>query len=177
MTHFGIICPPYAGHLNPLSALGRELQTRGHRVTALQVSDLELKVSAEGIEFYPIGQTLYQPGSLAVMFQQLTQLSEIRALQYSVEFCRHITEIICQDAPQAIQTAGIEALLVDQLEPVGETIAQHLELPFVCISSGQAIHRRADVPPFFTPWRYHNANWAKLRNQVAYALLDRGCQP
>lgn len=177
MTHFGIICPPYAGHLNPLSALGRELQTRGHRVTALQVSDLELKVSAEGIEFYPIGQTLYQPGSLAVMFQQLTQLSEIRALQYSVEFCRHITEIICQDAPQAIQAAGIEALLVDQLEPVGETIAQHLELPFVCISSGQAIHRRADVPPFFTPWRYHKANWARLRNQAAYALLDRGCQP
>lgn len=177
MTHFGIICPPYSGHLNPLSALGRELQNRGHRVTILQVSDLEPKVRSEGVEFYPIGETIYQPGSLAASFKQLTQYSEIEALRYSVNFCRHITEIICRDAPAAIQTIGIEALLVDQLEPVGQSVAQALDLPFVCISSGQTIHRRSDVPPFFTPWGYSNANWARFRNAVAYYILDRSCQP
>lgn len=177
MTHFGIICPPYPGHLNPLSALGRELQSRGHRVTILQISDLESKVRSEGLEFYPIGQTTYQPGSLAASFKQLTQYSEIEALRYSVDFCRHITEIICLDAPTAIQAIGIEALLVDQLEPVGQSVAQFLELPFVCISSGQTIHRQSDVPPFFTSWRYSNAIWARLRNAVAYQILDWSCQP
>lgn len=177
MVHFGIICPPYAGHLNPLSALGRELKSRGHRVTVLQISDLAFKVCSEGLEFYPIGQTLYQPGSLAASFEQLTKLSEIEALRYSVDFCRHMTEIICQDAPTAIQTAGIEALLVDQLEPVGQSVAQFLNLPFICISSGQVIHRRADVPPFFTPWSYNNSQWASLRNHVAYRILDWSCQP
>ena len=177
MTHFGIICPPYPGHLNPLSALGRELKTRNHHVTVLQISDLEEKVRSEGLDFYPIGLSLYQPGSLAKTFQQLTKLSEIAALNYSVEFCRHFADIICQDAPAAIQSLGIEALIVDQLEPVGETIAESLNLPFVCISSGQAIHRRLDVPPFFTPWRYQNTAWARLRNQIAYYVLDRSCQP
>jgi MGT family glycosyltransferase len=177
MVHFGIICPPYAGHLNPLSALGRELKTRGHRVTVLQISDLALKVRSEGLDFYPIGQALYQPGSLAASFQQLTKLSEIEALRYSVDFCRQMTEIICQDAPTAIQAAGIEALLVDQLEPVGQTIGQFLELPFICISSGQVIHRRTDVPPFFTPWSYHKHPWARLRNQAAYQILDWSCKP
>lgn len=177
MTHFGIICPPYPGHLNPLSALGRELQSRGHRATILQISDLETKVRSEGLEFYPIGQKIYQPGSLAASFKQLTQYSEIEALRYSVGFCRHITEIICQDAPAAIQTLGIEALLVDQLEPVGQSVAQALDLPFVCISSGQTIHRRSDVPPFFTPWNYSKAGWARLRNAIAYQILDRSCQP
>lgn len=177
MTHFGIICPPYPGHLNPQAALGRELQARGHQVTALQIPDLELKVRSEGLNFRPIGESLYQPGSLATMFQQLAQLNEIEALQYSVEFCRHIADIICQDAPAAIEAAGIEALIVDQLEPVGETIAESLHLPFVCVSCGQAIHRRPDVPPFFTPWSYQNTGWAKLRNQVAYVILDRSCQP
>lgn len=177
MTHFGIICPPYAGHINPHAALGRELRSRGHQVTFLQISDLELKVRSEGLGFAGIGQSLYQPGSLAKMFQRLTQLSEIEALQYSVEFCRHIAEIICQDAPEAIKREGIEALIVDQLEPVGETIAEALNLPFVCMSCGQAIHRRADVPPFFTPWVYQDTWWAKLRNQIAYAILDRSCQP
>ncbi|MFB2920888.1 glycosyltransferase [Aerosakkonema funiforme] len=177
MTHFGIICPPYPGHINPLSALGRELQIRGHRVTFLQISDLEFKIRSEGVDFYPIGQSIYRPGLLAETFQNLAKLSEIEALRYSVNFCQMVTEIICQDAPKAIKATGIEAVLVDQLEPAGETIAQYLNLPFICISSGQAIHRTPDVPPFFTPWSYNNAWWARLRNQVAYYILDRSCQP
>lgn len=177
MTHFGIICPPYPGHLHPQAALGRELQSRGHRVSVLQISDLELKVRSEGLEFCAIGASLYQPGTLATTFQQLAQLSEIAALQYSVEFCRQIAEIICQDAPKVIAAAGIEALIVDQLEPVGETIAESLNLPFVCVSCGQAIHRRADVPPFFTPWLYRDTWWARMRNQVAYTILDQSCRP
>lgn len=177
MTHFGIICPPYSGHLNPQAALGRELQSRGHRVTVLQIPDLELKVRSEGLNFWAIGQSLYKPGSLAETFKQLAQLSEIEALRYSVDSCRHIAEIICQDAPAAVEAAGIEALIVDQLEPVGETIAEFLNLPFVCVSCGQAIQRRADAPPFFMPWSYENTWWARLRNQVAYTILDRSCQP
>ncbi|HBE31471.1 MAG TPA: glycosyl transferase family 1 [Cyanobacteria bacterium UBA11368] len=177
MTHFGIICPPYPGHLNPLSALGRELQSRGHQVTFLQIPDLELKVRSEGLNFYPIGESTYQSGTMAQTFIELAKLSELKALQYSVKFCQEMAETICRDAPKAIADIGIEALLVDQLEIVGETVAEGLGLPFICISSGQAIHRRADVPPFFTPWTYQNTLWARLRNQAAYYLLDRGCQP
>lgn len=177
MTHFGIICPPYPGHLNPHAALGRELIARGHQVTVLQVSDLEFKVRSEGLNFGAIGQSLYKPGSLAETFTQLAKLSEIKALQYSVDFCRHTAEIICQDAPEAIKQAGIDVLIVDQLEPVGETIAESLKLPFVCVSCGQVIHRRADVPPFFTSWSYQNLWWARLRNQIAYNILDYSCRP
>lgn len=83
----------------------------------------------------------------------------------------------CQDAPKAIATIGIEALLVDQLEPVGETVAEYLNLPFICVSCGQVIHRRADVPPFFTPWNYQNTYLSKIRNFLAYYFLDRSCQP
>jgi len=177
MTHFGIICPPYPGHINPQAALGRELRSRGHRVTLLQISDVAAKVEAEGIEFCEIGETSYQPGTLAATFVKLAQFSEIEALHYSVDFCRQIAEIICRDAPAAISKLGIDALLTDQLEPAGETVAEGLGLPFVCVSCGQAIHRRADVPPFFSPWSYNRATWAKARNQLAYFILDRSCQP
>lgn len=177
MTHFGIICPPYAGHLNPLSALGRELKSRGHRVTFLQTPDLEEKVASEGLNFSPIGVTTYRPGTMAKTFRELAQLSEMKALHYSVKFCREMAEIICRDAPGAIAAIGIEALIVDQLEIVGETVAEGLGLPFICVSSGQAIHRRADVPPFFTPWNYSPQWWARGRNQVAYYFLDRNCRP
>lgn len=177
MTHFGIICPPYLGHLNPLAALGRELQSRGHRVTFLQIPDLALKVQSQGINFYPIGEAIYQPGSMAQTFTQLGKLSAIKALRYSLDFCQQMVEIICQDAPKAIAVTGIEVLLVDQLEPVGETVAEYLNLPFICVSCAQIIHRRVDVPPFFTSWNYQNTYQSKIRNRLAYYCLDRSCQP
>ena len=177
MTHFGIICPPFPGHINPLAALGRELQRRGHEVTFLQIPDLELRVRSEKLNFWAIGQSKYRPGLLAETFEQLGKLSDMEALRYSVEFCQTIAEIVCSDAPRAIEAAGIEALLIDQLEPAGETVAQFLRLPFVCVSCAQAIHRRADVPPFFTPWSYQNTWRARIRNSLAYYLLDRSSKP
>jgi len=136
-----------------------------------------MKVRSQKVDFYPIGEAIYKPGSMAQTFAQLGKLSAIDALRYSLDSCTNMVEIICQDAPKAIAQTGIEALIVDQLEIVGETVAQYLNLPFITISCGQAIHRRGDVPPFFTPWRYHNRPWAILRNQVADYLLDRSCQP
>ena len=177
MIHFGIICPPFPGHLNPMAALGRELQRRGHRITFLQIPDVEFKVCSEGLNFWSIGQSTYRRGELGESFAELGKLSGLEALRYSVNFCQHITAMICQDAPGAIQKAGIEALLVDQLEPAGETVAEFLGIPFICVCCAQAIHRQADVPPFFTPWSYQNTWWARLRNLAAYHLLDRSSQP
>ena len=160
-----------------MAALGRELRSRGHRVTFLQIPDVELLVHSEGLNFWAIGQSAYQPGTLAKTFQHLGKLSGLEALRYSVNFCQHVTAIICQDAPSAIEAAGIEALLVDQLEPAGETVAEFLGIPFICVCCAQAIHQKADVPPFFTPWSYQNTWWARIRNLVAYHLLDRSSQP
>ena len=47
MTHFGIICPSAIGHLNPMCALGGELQRRNHRVTIFGIADIETKVKKE----------------------------------------------------------------------------------------------------------------------------------
>ena len=55
MTHFGIISPPVPGHIHPFAALGRELISRGHRVTYLQMIDLEEKIHSEGIDFEASG--------------------------------------------------------------------------------------------------------------------------
>ncbi|MBD1841311.1 glycosyltransferase [Coleofasciculus sp. FACHB-501] len=177
MTHFGVICPPFSGHLNPLAALGRELQQRGHRVTFLQIPDLEASVRSEGLNFYPIGQGIYRPGFLAESFAQLAQLSRLESLRYSVTLCQQVSEMFCQDAPDATQAAGIEALLVDQLEPAGELVAEFLNIPFITVCCAQAIRRQADVPPFFMGWSYQNTWWARLRNLAAYYLLDRNSEP
>lgn len=56
MTHFGIICPTSPGHLNPMMALGRELNRRGHRVTIIQVLDAQAQALAASLGFQVIGE-------------------------------------------------------------------------------------------------------------------------
>ena len=77
MTHFGIICSAAIGHLNPMCALGRELQRRGHRVTLFQVPDIESKVKTAQLEFQAMGAAFYPPGKLAQIYQELGENSGI----------------------------------------------------------------------------------------------------
>jgi len=96
MTHFGVICPPFPGHLlHPMAALGRELH-RGHRITFVQIPDFEPLVRF--LNFGLLGSLIIDP-ELAKVFAQLGKLSGLEALRYSVDFCQNLTAIIRQDAP------------------------------------------------------------------------------
>src|SRR5262249_25303264 len=154
MSHFGIISPPVAGHLNPLGVLGRELQRRGHRVTLLGIPDVADKARAAGLDFVPIGASDHPPGSLAESLAQLGRLTGRAALRCVVAAIRQTTITLCRDAPSAIQGAGIESLLIDQTEPAGSSIAEHLRLPFVTACCALVMNREPDVPPPFIGWSY-----------------------
>lgn len=114
MTHFGIICPAANGHLNPMTALGRELQKRGHRVTLIGVLDAQPNALAAGLEFWAIATTESPLGTTAQSLAQLGKLNGIAAFRYTISLFQQATALLLRDAPTVIQQAGIEALLVDQ---------------------------------------------------------------
>ena len=78
----------------------------------------------------------------------------------------------CRDAPAAIRGAGVDALLVDQMEPAGGAVAEHLGLPFITICNALAINRDPVAPPPFTPWEYRDTWWARARNRFGYSVSD-----
>ncbi|MDJ0633676.1 MAG: glycosyltransferase [Xenococcaceae cyanobacterium MO_188.B29] len=173
MTHFGIICPAAAGHLNPMTTLGYELQRRGHRVTLLGIEDAQPKVLAAGLEFQVIGKSDFPKGATKDLFTQLGNLSGFKALQYTINWIANGANIVLRDAPEAVKAAGIEALLVDQAAPEGGTVAEYLDIPFVSVCSAIMLNREINVPPFTTPWNYDPSWRGILRNRVGYALLNR----
>src|SRR5579863_9135462 len=162
--HFGIITPPVQGHLLPFGALGRELIGRGHRVTVIQMADIEERARTEGLEFVPIGQSDHPPGSLPVSLAKLGRLRGFAALRFTIAAVRKTTEMLCRDAPAAIRSAGIGMLLVDQTEPGGGTVAERLGLPFVTICNALVLNRESAVPPPFTPWTTGDRWWLEMRN-------------
>lgn len=177
MTHFGIICPAATGHLNPMTALGRELQRRGHRVTLIGVLDAQPKTSAAGLDFQAIAETESPPGTMARSFAQLGKLSGLAALRYTVSLFQESTALLLRDAPKAIKEAGVEALLVDQTTSAGGTIAEFLDIPFITICNALVLNQDDGVPPYFTSWSYNPAWWVRLRNRAGYYLYRRIIQP
>jgi zeaxanthin glucosyltransferase len=177
LKHYGIICPPVRGHLNPFLALARELQGRGHRVTVFQMLDLASSVLAEQVDFVPIGISDHPVGSLPQSLADLGRLAGLSALRFTVRAVAKTTEMICRDAPQAVYTSRVDMLLVDQTEPAGGSVAEHLCIPFVTVCNALALNREPDVPPPFSPWSYRNSAWARMRNRLGYVVSDRMLAP
>lgn len=177
MAHFGIICPPIAGHLDPLAALGRALKARGHRVTVFQVAELETRVRASQLEFGVLGANHFPPGTLAESVARLASLNGLPSLKFAIACGCRMGELILEQAPAALSAAGVDALLVDQNEPAGASVAEHLRLPFASICTSLPLNRERLMPPVFTGWPWRDARIAGLRNRLGYAVSDHFISP
>lgn len=167
----GILCPPGTGHLNAMSALGYELQQRGHKVTLFGLPDVQSYATAAKLEFYPVGTAEFPLGSSKRSPELLGRLSGIFALLYTVKLFCQGTEVMLQDVPQACIQAGVEALLIDQALFEGSTIAEHLNLPFVTVCNAVVLNSEPSVPPSLTGWDYDPSALGQLRNQIGTNLL------
>lgn len=177
MTHFGILCPAAIGHLNPMCVLGRELQRRGHRVTLFHIPDVQTKVQKSGLNFFLIGEAEFPLGSLELMYRKLGEISGLPASRFTIAWLEKETAMLIREAPTALSQAGIEALLIDQVTPVGGTIADFVNIPFVTVCNALLINREDGVPPYNTHWVDNATWWSRLRNRAGNFLLERLSQP
>ena len=178
MTHFGIICPAAAGHLNPMTTLGYELKKRGHLVTVINIFDVRSKALAAGLEFQPIDRPDFPLEADTDLFVKLRSLNGLEALEYTrTQWLTNSANAVLRDAPEIIKRTGIDALLVDQCSAEGGTLAEYLDIPFVSVCSAMMLNRDITVPPFTTSWGYDPTEQGILRNRSAYAQLDRLSTP
>jgi MGT family glycosyltransferase len=175
--HFGIISPPVPGHIHPFGALGRELIARGHRVTFMHMADVAMRAQAEELEFLAIGASSHPVGTLPASLAKLGTLDGLAALRFTIGEVRKTTEMMLRDGPEQLAQAGVGVLIVDQTEPAGGTIAEHLGLPFVTVCNALAINREPRVPPAFSSWKYDAGMLAQLRNRGGYIMSDRVLSP
>jgi len=146
MSHFGILSFPVTGHLHPLTALGRELKRRDHRVTVFQVADIEPMVRSAGLAFHLIGEREFPLGSLRPLDQRLGRLRGMEALGLIFKRFGCNSEMILRDAPQAIRSESVDALIVDQAEWAGGSVAEILQLPFITAILTLPLHLEPNVP-------------------------------
>ena len=176
MAKFGAFCFPGTGHLNPMTALAHSLQRKGHEVVIFGIADTETGVRAAGIEFCPIGAEDYPPGTLKRLDEQLAGLKGIAALLFTLERVRNSTRMILRDGPDAVRTANVDALLVDEAEFAGN-VADHLGLPWISIALIPPMLPDDRFPPFWLGWAAGQGRLSRLRNHLAIHLLLRIATP
>jgi MGT family glycosyltransferase len=176
MPHYGLLCPPAQGHLNPMMALGRVLRTRGHRVSFFQLPELRNQIEAHGFEFRSLGGSS-DMGELAAALERLGAFTGLRALRFTIRCATRLARVVFEHAPAALRNAKIDVAVIDQNEPAGATVAEHLGLPFVSLAASLPLNREPDMPPPFTGWAYRNTAIARFRNALGYAVSDRLLAP
>lgn len=171
MSHFGVLSPPYLGHMNPMQALGEALVARGHRVSFLGMADVQGVLSGRPFGFIPLGQASHPVGTLAALKSHMAAPRGLGLFRIIADMAR-MTDMLCREAPAAITEHGVDALLADQLEPAGGLIADHLRLPVVSVANALPINREPNVPPPFTDWQPDASPGGVRRNLGGYRVAD-----
>jgi MGT family glycosyltransferase len=168
----GILSFSSPGHFYPLTALGRRLQSRGHKVVYFQVADLERPIRAADLGYRQIGREDFPPGSLRARDEEVGKLTGRAALRCGLRGIERKAMMLFRDAPAAIRDEGIDALIVDQIEMAGGTVAEHLGVPFVSAAAALPINTDPSVPPCTFPWSHRVGLGARLRNWVGNAASE-----
>jgi zeaxanthin glucosyltransferase len=176
MARLGAFCFPGSGHINPVTALARALEHRGHSVVIFGIADMEPRVRAAGIEFRQIGASDYPPGTLKALDDRLGELSGWAAMRFTLDRVMNTGRMIFRDAPSAVREAQIDAMLVDEADMSG-TVAEHLGLPFVSIAIVPPMNHDDQLPPFYFGWQPGKGWLGRQRNRMAMQLLSWIAEP
>ena len=159
-----------------MTALAHALQRRGHEVVIFGIKDTEAHVCAAGIGFSRIGAEDYPSGTLQKLDEQLAGLKGIAAFRFTLERVRRSTRMILRDGPEAVRTANVEALLVDEAEFAGN-VAEHLGLPWISVALIPPLLPDDRFPPFWLGWAAGQDLLSRLRNRLAIHAFLRIAAP
>jgi MGT family glycosyltransferase len=166
MTHFGLLCNPSTSHMMAMLALGGELQKRGHCVTLFAQPDLEAVAKKEGLSFRALDNSRDHVPPAETFNRSLGGPGD------TILFGMGETALYCEEAPKAMESAGVQCLIGDQLVVAGRTVAERLNIPFVTLCCSVPNSTNADIPPSFMPWPYRSAWPARCRNWAVYRIMD-----
>ena len=155
----GFICLGLPGHLNPMTALARQLQARNHEVVFLYSS------GAGGLPFVPSPEKDHINENRPETSKRQGQ----DALQFSVRAVLAQTEAILKSLPAIVQANGIDALIIDTVQFYAELGAIQLGIPYVHVSNGVHHDYSGYTPLCLYGWPHETTPAALARNRDAVA--------
>jgi zeaxanthin glucosyltransferase len=130
----GFVSMPLSGHLNPMTALARRLQSLGNEVVFFGVPDVEPFARAASLDFVPYGETEYPAGSIDKIYSSVAKLHGFEAVRHScMDLNPDLTRVTFDYLAEKLATTGIEALVIDTIHFFIELVPLSMSIPYVHI--------------------------------------------
>jgi zeaxanthin glucosyltransferase len=167
----GFLSLPLTGHLNPMTALARKLQSRGHEVVFIGVPDIESLVRAANLNFVPFCENEYPPGSIPKSWGAVATLQGLDVVRYTVrELSPGLLKAALEHLPGKIAETGVNALVLDTMCRL-EIVPMHLGLPYVQIWNVLHFDSSGSTPLAVYSWPYETSPEALARNAEGLQIL------
>jgi zeaxanthin glucosyltransferase len=161
----GFIGLPNPGHLNPMSALARQLQSRNHDVVMFSPPVGESLARAAGLPFVPFAEREFSPDKLGEIVGAVSRLKGEEGLQFTVNAVAALNEVKWRTLPNLLFSTGIDALVVDNYDFYGEIIPMRLGMPYAIVSNALHFDYSGYTPLCVYDWAHENTPEAIKRNR------------
>jgi zeaxanthin glucosyltransferase len=164
----GFICPNVLGHLNPMTALARQLQARGHDVVFLYSS------SASGLPCVPGPEKDHINENRG----QTSRMQGEDSLKFGLRLVMSQTEAILKSLPAIVQANRVDALLLDTIQFYAELGPMQLGMPYIHVSNALHLDYSGYTPLHVYGWPHETTPEALARNREGIAkfaeILESG---
>jgi zeaxanthin glucosyltransferase len=155
----GFICPNAAGHLNPITALARQLQARNHDVVFLYSS------GAAGLPFVPGPDK----DDIHETIAEVSKLQGEEAFKFGISWLMTQTETILKSLPAIVQANRVDALVIDTVQFYAELGAMQLGMPYIHVSAAMHHDYTGYTPLCHYGWPHQTTPAALARNREGVA--------
>ena len=169
----GFIGLPNPGHLNPMSALARQLQSRNHDVVMFSVPVGESIARAAGLPFVPFAEREFSTDKLGEIVGRMSRLKGEGGLRFTVNAVAALNEVKWRTLPNLLSSTGIDALVVDNYDFYGEIIPMRLGMPYAIVSNALHFDYSGYTPLCVYDWAHENASEAVKRNRQGVSKFTR----
>jgi zeaxanthin glucosyltransferase len=174
----GFVTFPASGHLHPMTALARKLQSRGHEVVFIGVLDSEPIVRAAGLAFVPYCEEEFPVGSLAKIFAPVAKMHGLAVVQYT---CQNVfaplTRAALKHLPQTLKATGVEALVVDHIHFFLELVPMSINMPYIHVCCALHLDFSGSTPAALFNWRHETTPEARVRNTAGVQQIGEALMP
>jgi MGT family glycosyltransferase len=144
----GFVSMPLSGHLNPMTALARKLQSRGNEVVFFGVPDVEPFARAAGLDFVPYGEAEYPVGSIDRVYGSVATMRGFEVVRHTcMNLNPHLTGVTFDYLAEKITTTGVEALVIDTIHFFIELVPLSMSIPYVHIWNVLHLDFSGATPP------------------------------
>jgi len=174
----GFVSLPVVGHLNPMTALARRLQSRGHEIVFIGVPDVEPFARAAGLKFVPFCENEYPAGSIARLYAPVSNLHGLEVTRWSIrQGLTGLFTAASQHLPGKLAETGVEALVIDTIHAFLELVPMSLGMPYAQVWNVLHTDLSGATPPCFFSWPHENTPEARIRNRMGVETAAEMLRP